>query len=51
MKKYIFEYTDVIEANSKDEALDKFEEMIVEQLNDSTPMDNVTDLFNCRSMA
>lgn len=48
--KYTFEYSDVIEANSEDEALDKFEEQMATAINEAEAYDNIVDWFNIRKV-
>jgi hypothetical protein len=50
MSKYTFEYSDVIEANSEDEALDKFEEALATTINEAEAYDNIVDWFTIRRL-
>jgi len=50
MNKYTFEYTNVIEAKSEEEAMNKFEQDIVDQINDGELTDSIVDWFTVKKL-
>jgi len=50
MKKYIFEYAKVVEAENEEEAMNIFEQDIVDQISDGDPKESIVDWFTIRKV-